>query len=305
MRIAIIDLGTNTFNLLIADKKQDGSFVTVFKNKIPVKLGEGGIDKGVIAPKAYQRGVNALENHLKTINEYQTDDYRAFATSAIRSTKNGSDFVKEVYESLDLKIEVIDGAKEAELIFHGVNEIIPFKDTHDLIIDIGGGSTEFIIANKNGISWAKSYQLGVSRLKEVFKPSDPITENEIRKIEQHFESSLADLFEEISKNPCLKLIGSSGSFDTLVDMICFQFDDKKRRNKKYCEIKLKEYNWAQKHIIESDLIERIATPGMIEMRADMIVISVILINYILNKTKIEKIERSKFALKEGALHYYF
>ncbi len=305
MRIAIIDLGTNTFNLLIADKDKNGNFTTVFKNKIPVKLGEGGIDKGIIAPKAYQRGIKALKSQMKTINEYEVDKYRAFATSAIRSTTNGHNFVKDVDELLELNIEVINGTKEAELIYYGIKEAVPFEESYDLIIDIGGGSTEFIIANKQGLSWAKSYQLGVSRLKERFKPSDPITANDIHKIEAYFESNLKDLIEELSKTPCVKLIGSSGSFDTLVDMICHQYNDKNRMKKKYCDIKLEEYNWAQQHIIESNLTQRIATPGMIEMRADMIVISVIFINYILKKTHIKSIKRSKYALKEGALTHFF
>lgn len=305
MRIAIIDLGTNTFNLLIADKDHDGNFTTVFKTKIPVKLGEGGIDKGIIAPKAYKRGINALKSHINTINKYQVDKHRAFATSAIRSTKNGSDFVQEVYNTLNLKIEVIDGSKEAELIYYGVKQVIPFEEPYSLIIDIGGGSTEFIIANNTGISWAKSYKLGVSRLKEIFKPNDPITQAEVLRIEEYFDSKLTDLFEALSDTPCTKLIGSSGSFDTLVDMICHQYDDKKRRKKTSCNIEVEEYSWAQNHIINSTLNERIATPGMIEMRADMIVLSVILINYILKRTKVNNIERSKFALKEGALSHYF
>lgn len=305
MRIAIIDLGTNTFNLLIADKDRDGKFTTVFKTKIPVKLGEGGIDKGIIAPKAYKRGINALKSHINTINEYQVDKHRAFATSAIRSTKNGSDFVKEVYNTLNLKIEVIDGSKEAELIYYGVKQVIPFEEPYSLIIDIGGGSTEFIIANNTGISWAKSYKLGVSRLKEIFKPNDPITQAEVLRIEEYFDSKLTDLFEALSDTPCTKLIGSSGSFDTLVDMICHQYDDKKRRKKTSCSIEVEEYSWAQNHIINSTLNERIATPGMIEMRADMIVLSVILINYVLKRTNVNNIKRSKFALKEGALSHYF
>jgi len=297
MRIAIIDLGTNTFNLLIADKDHKGNFNTVFKTKIAVKLGEGGLDKNVIAPKPYQRGIKALENHLKTIQDYKVDEFRAFATSAIRSTTNGENFVQDVFDLLGLKIEVIDGAKEAELIYYGVKEICSFGTSHDLIIDIGGGSTEFIIANDSGIKWSKSYQLGVSRLKELFKPSDPITSVDIQNIEAHFELSLKDLFEALSQSPCLKLIGSSGSFDTLIDMISYRFNDAERRKKKYCEIKTEEYHWAQQHIIESTLEERIATPGMIEMRADMIVISAILINFILKKTGIQQIKRSKYALK--------
>ena len=141
MRVAIIDLGTNTFNLLICDKKGE-SQKTIFKNKIAVKLGEGGIDKGIIDQAPYQRGIKALEDHLNTIKEYDVDKVRAFATSAIRSTKNGADFVSEVFEKLALKIEVIDGDKEAELIYQGVRKAIQFDLDYKLIMDIGGGSTE-------------------------------------------------------------------------------------------------------------------------------------------------------------------
>ena len=163
MRVAIIDLGTNTFNLLICDKKDESDKI-IFKNKISVKLGEGGIDKGIIADAPYQRGIKALEDHLNTIKKYEVDKHRAFATSAIRSTKNGSDFVREVFEKLALKIEVIDGDKEAELIYQGVKKAILFDLDYKLIMDIGGGSTEFIIANAKGVRWKKSYLLGVSRL---------------------------------------------------------------------------------------------------------------------------------------------
>ena len=305
MRIAIIDLGTNTFNLLICDKK-DESQKTIFKNKIAVKLGEGGIDKGIIAHAPYQRGIKALEDHLNTIKEYDVDKVRAFATSAIRSTKNGADFVSEVFEKLALKIEVIDGDKEAELIYQGVKKAIPFDLDYKLIMDIGGGSTEFIIANAEAVQWKKSYQLGVSRLKELFKPKDPITQEEILTIEHHLKSELKDLIENIQTFPCKTLIGSSGSFDTLVEMIGFKFNNLELKNKKpSCDIHLEHYKWAQDFLIQSKISERLNTKGIVTMRADMIVLSVIFINFVLREFDIKEMIRSKYALKEGAMHYYF
>ena len=305
MRIAIIDLGTNTFNLLICDKKGE-SQKTIFKNKIAVKLGEGGIDKGIIAHTPYERGIIALKDHLNTIKEYDVDVVRAFATSAIRSTKNGADFVSEVFEKLALKIEVIDGDKEAELIYQGVRKAIQFNMDYKLIMDIGGGSTEFIIANVEGVKWKKSYQLGVSRLKELFKPKDPITLKEIQTIEHHLKSELKDLIENIQTLPFKTLIGSSGSFDTLVEMIGFKFKNLELKNKKpSCEIHLEHYKWAQNFLIQSTLSERLNTKGIVTMRADMIVLSVVFINFILREFNIKKMMRSKYALKEGAIHYYF
>ena len=304
MRIAIIDLGTNTFNLLICDKKGENQ-KTIFKNKIAVKLGEGGIDKGIIAHAPYQRGIKALEDHLKTIKEYDVDKLRAFATSAIRSTKNGADFVSEVFKKLALRIEVIDGDKEAELIYQGVKKAIPFNLDYKLIMDIGGGSTEFIIANAEGIHYKKSYQVGVSRLKELFKPKDPITKEEIQTIEDHLKSEIKDLIDNIKTIPCKKLIGSSGSFDTLVKMIRFKFNKIELKNNTSCEIHMEDYKWAQDFLIQSTLSERLNTKGIVTMRADMIVLSVIFINFILREFDIKEMICSKYALKEGAMQYYF
>tara|TARA_B100001059_G_scaffold128934_1_gene128807 strand:+ start:11944 stop:12861 length:918 start_codon:yes stop_codon:yes gene_type:complete len=305
MQVAIIDLGTNTFNLLICNKV-DGIFNTVFKTKIAVKLGEGGIDKSIIAKAPYQRGIEALKAHLKTIREYEVDNVRAFATSAIRSSKNGPDFVQEVYDKLALKIEIIDGDKEAELIYQGVKKAIDFSSDNKLIMDIGGGSTEFIIANSEGIKWKKSYKLGVSRLKEIFKPKDPITSEEIKAIESHLKVELLDLTENLKKHPCNTLVGSSGSFDTLVEMIRHHFDNlKENKQSPSSKISMDEYDWAQSYLIKSTLSERLNTKGIIKMRADMIVISAIFINYIIREFEIKKIIQSKYALKEGAMNVYF
>ena len=144
MKTAIIDLGTNTFNLLIVEGDQ-----TLFKTKIAVKLGEGGITNNFIAEEPYRRGLAALKKHIETIKHYKVERTLAFATSAIRSATNGAVFVKEVKKKLGLNIEVIDGNKEAELIYLGVQQALDLGQENNLIMDIGGGSTEFIICNKN------------------------------------------------------------------------------------------------------------------------------------------------------------
>lgn len=305
MKVAIIDLGTNTFNLLIAVTRKNGNYDLVLKTKIPVKLGQGGIDKGIIAPDALKRGIEALKTHKQTIEEYQVKKYRAFATSAIRSTSNGVEFVRTVKKKLGLIIEIIDGKKEAELIFHGVKQIAEFKSSFDLIMDIGGGSTEFIIANKNGIAWSKSYKLGVSRLKEIFKPKDKISDDNIIQITNHLDESLQELFDALSKYRCDRLIGSSGSFDSIVEMIAHQFKNEEEMMRPCATIHKMEFKWVYEYLINSTLNDRINTPGLAKMRADMIVISVVFINYLLKKTGIDKVNRSKFALKEGALTQCF
>lgn len=296
-KTAIIDLGTNTFNLLIVEGSS-----TLYKTKIAVKLGEGGITKGYIAEAPYQRGLQALKQHLATIAEYQVDKTLAFATSAIRSSHNGMKFVQEVKEVLDLNIQVIDGDREAELIYYGVQQALDLGHEKSLIMDIGGGSTEFIICNKEEIFWKKSFQLGAARLLEKFEPADPISVNEIQQIETYLEECLAPLWTALLQHPCHILVGSSGSFDTLAEVIAHQFYDIGMLNEKTTyNFQLTDYAWLHKKLLHSNLVERLAIPGMIPMRADMIVISSIFINFLLKKEKIREMKLSTYALKEGVL----
>jgi exopolyphosphatase / guanosine-5'-triphosphate,3'-diphosphate pyrophosphatase len=175
-----------------------------------------------------------------------------------------------------------------------------------LIMDIGGGSTEFIIANKNEIFWKQSFQLGVSRLLEKFKPSDPITEENIQEIERFLDQTLEPLFTALNKHGSKTLIGSSGSFDTIAEMIAHKFYSIEiLKGKKKYKFQLDDYQWAHQYLLDSDIEKRLSTAGIISMRADMIVLSSIFIQYIITRVKIKKMKLSTYALKEGALDQFF
>jgi len=300
-KIGIIDLGTNTFNLLLTEVSgQD--YTILHKNKIPVKLGEGGITKGFIASNAYQRGLDALKTHKNTLVKFKIDDYYAVATSAIRSADNGAQFVNDAREQLGIHINVIDGNKEAELIYNGVKQALDLEEKPKLIIDIGGGSTEFIIANNKKTFWKKSYQLGAARLLETFNPKDPVTLDDVNAIEAHLADSLQDMIEMAEAYEVDCLIGSSGSFDTLAEMIsCENGNHTAWKKETYFNFDMHEYNEIQSVIYGSTMEERLKMDGLIPMRADMIVIAVIIINYILNTLTIHDLRVSTYALKEGLI----
>lgn len=301
-KIGIIDLGTNTFNLLISEVEGMNHKI-IHKNKIAVKLGEGGITKGFITDQAFQRGLKALEKHRDTLRMYQVNECYALATSAIRSASNGTEFAEIVKSTLNLSINIIDGLEEAELIFAGVKQAIDLEDTPKLIMDIGGGSTEFIIANKTEVFWKKSYKLGASRLLEMIQPSDPITLEEVDKIDQHLEDELDELIEMVKAYDVDCMIGSSGSFDSLAEIISCKIGNcRDWKNKNYFQFNMHDYNYVQRNLIQSTLKERLKMKGLIPMRADMIVISVVLINYILNTLTIHDLMLSRYALKEGLIH---
>ena len=302
MIIAILDLGTNTFHCLIVEIKEDGTYKKLYKTKTSVKLGEGGINKNTIAPIPFKRGIVALRMFNAMLRKYSIDKLYAYGTAALRSAKNAKDFVKAVKDDLNIDVEIISGEKEAEYIYYGVRQALDMGKERSLIIDIGGGSVEFIIANKNQIFWKHSYNLGAARLLEQFNPSDPITPLEIKKIEQYLEKSLSLLFVAIKKFPTKILIGSSGSFDTFAEMIAHDFFTPKiLQGKTEYEFLLDLYDATHQKLIKSTHSERLHTKGIIQMRVDMIVVASIFTNFIIKKLKIRRMLLSTYALKEGVL----
>lgn len=303
MKIAVIDLGTNTFNLLIVEVNSDKSYTTVFQNKISVKLAEGGMNKGFIADLAFDRGIEAFKMHFTTTQKYQVDKIYAFATSAIRGASNGVEFVQKVKTETGVDIQVISGDREAELIYYGVRSAVEMTDEASLIIDIGGGSTEFIIANKNQIFWKQSFLLGAARLLELFPPSDPITDIEIDIFKNHLNNELQSLFEAYTHYPVSELIGSSGSFDSLAEMIAHRFYTPTiLDNKTEFSFDLGDCEEIYNSILKSTNAERLQMKGLVAMRVDMIVVSSIIVNFVIRSFEIEKMRLSTYSLKEGVIY---
>lgn len=301
--IAIIDLGTNTFNLLIAEVKPDRSYRNLFHTKISVKLGEGGIDKNFITPAAFQRGIAAIKEYQPLIEKYKVKKIVAIATSAIRGASNGAEFVDKIKSETNIDVQVISGEREAELIYYGVRKAVKMTDETSLIMDIGGGSTEFIIANEKHIFWKHSFLLGAARLLERFSPSNPITNNEIEALQNYLKKELKPLFDAVNKFPITELIGSSGSFDSLADMIAARYytGTISDTGTEYT-FDLKDIVAIHEVIVKSTTAERMKMKGLIKMRVDMIVVSSILLDFIIQSLAIQKLRLSTFSLKEGVLY---
>ncbi|HCX98637.1 MAG TPA: phosphatase [Bacteroidales bacterium] len=299
-KIAIIDLGTNTFNLLIVLVGGDGTYQIYYSGKLPVKLGDGGINQKVIAPKAYQRGLNAVGEHLKTTQQHGVSEVFAFATSATRNAENGTSFITDIKNLYGIDVKVIGGEEEVELIYLGIRQAIDLSDENVLMLDIGGGSNEIIIGNKHKYFWGKSYDLGISRLLQQFNPSDPIKTNEILAVELFLKEQLADLSEIIDRYKPVTLVGSSGSFDTYRNILSEQ-SIISSNGMPSVEISLNKYLNLHKQLISSTTQERSQIPGMDSMRVDMIVLATIFTHFLVKSFGIKRILQSSYALKEGAI----
>jgi len=302
MNIAIIDIGTNTFKLLIVKPGNDGTIGIIDSEKIAVKLGEGGINNHFITEKAFQRGIQALISLRSRINLHDVEQILAFATSAVRSAENGPEFIRTAEQEAGMEINVISGDKEAELIYYGVRKAIEIGNEKALIMDIGGGSTEFIIADSEKIWWKHSFDLGVARLLAEIRPSDPITADETARLEAYLLEHLQPLWDAVLIHPVTRLIGSSGSFDSLAEMIFYRFNTQEN------PLTNTHYQFDPAHIneifnvlIASTIKERYAMKGLVAMRVEMMVFAALMIRLVFGKLNLKAMHVSAYSLKEGIL----
>ena len=293
-RYAVIDLGTNTFHLLIAEQQANQEFTELHRQRFFVKLAAEGIETIGAAP--IQRGFQALKNFRATLDKLGVKKVKAIGTAALRTASNGPDFVKTAKEEYNIQIELIDGNREAELIYKGAILAVPFADKNYLIMDIGGGSVEFIIANKNVLLWAQSFPIGVAVLFKKFHHSNPISALEINDLKVFLNSFLTPLYQALIKFPTHTLVGASGTFDVLEFILA-----KDSAYKNHAFVQVKDFEPLYQILINSTEAERYAMQEVPNTRADMIVVAIILIKFILKKVRIQEIIVSNFAMKEGIL----
>jgi len=301
MRIAIIDFGTNTFNLLIADTTNTKKIDYLHSSKQPVRLGKGGITTSQITDEAIERAFSALVKFYSIIKKYKVEKIYGYGTSAIREAKNGKIFLSEVKTKFDLYVNIIPGEREAELIYKGVRQSCKFTEEKFLILDIGGGSNEFIIADKNKIYWKESFKLGMARLLETFNPDDPIKRITTNKLKYFLKEELSELIKAIKIHKPKVLVGASGSFETFHALLKHKMPEKYTDNRPQREIYLEDYHNLAHELIQSTIEERKIMPGMEEVRVEMINLASIFVNFTIENCGLERILYSEYALKEGVV----
>ncbi len=299
-KIAVIDLGTNTFHILIAEISPAGMKV-LDTEKISVKIGRGGINDGLITDSAQKRALNALAHFKAKIDEYKEIEIFATATSAIRSAKNGKDLVEKIKEQTSIEVQIISGDQEAQYIYDAVKKGVKLGNETSLIMDIGGGSVEFIICNESKIFWKESFEIGAQRLLDLFHYHDPILPEEIDNLVLFLTDRLLSLTQACQKYTPTVLVGSSGSFDTFSDIYRLKSGLKKNGAQTELPLSVESFHKMHMDIISKNKDQRMAIPGMVEMRVDMIVVASILVNFIIIRCDLQKIRVSSYSLKEGLL----
>jgi len=302
-RFAAIDIGTNSFHLIIVEVSEGGKLRLLDREREFLRLGsELGEDLSFISEKEIAKAISVLKNFSNLVN-YHKAKLRAVSTSAVREAKNKNEFIQAVFEQTGIKVETIEGTEEAKLIFLGMKNALPINDKSVLGIDIGGGSTEFIYGVKGSSVFTESVKIGAVRLSKKFFPDFIITDSAVKQCSEYVEQHIR-MNSKIQTNIKIDFaVGSSGTVDTICLIKQFQ---------KNAEIKprLNGYTFDK---VEFDEIysfvmnlknpdERMRVPGIESKRADIIPAGLIILKKVFELFDIEKMVLSEYALREGVVY---
>ncbi len=292
MKRAIIDLGTNTFNLLVAEISSHGLNV-IHHDKEAVLIGMGGINNGIITDDAMERALSTIERFAQQSRAFGVDKVLGFGTSMLRSASNAAVLIEQAKIRANVDVKVISGKYEARMIHDGVAWSHQFEGDA-LIMDIGGGSTELILGDDHGIKELVSLDIGVSRIYQMLENPIEYSQEHYRKIDKVLDGHTGFFTaSEVST-----LIGASGGFETLYEMINKKrFTGSSRTMELKLDSVLNELEWIQNASFE----ERVSHPWIVRFRVEMLPITARKIAWILEKFKIEKMYVSPYSLKEGLL----
>lgn len=296
-KVAVIDFGTNTFHILIVSDEVS-PFKEIYKERIFVNLAESGIH--TLGEGSIARANEAVVHFKGILDEHELKELRLYGTEALRFASNGDQVTSFITKILGKAPEIISGDREAELILKGTRSIVNLDTGMKLLMDIGGGSVEFVCMRNGTINYQKSLKLGVTVLYNDFHKNEPITRSEIQEITTCIKNKAAAILPVLNSYSNISLIGASGSFEVLQSMI----EKRIKRNEVSC-FKLQVFDQLYETIIHANLEQRLQMEGLAKQRAKLIVVAFILMKTILDLADFKEIIVSPFALKEGAISEMF
>jgi len=301
---AIIDLGTNTFQLLVATRGNISEPLKIIcQLHRPVQLGLGAMEAGILQSDAIDRALNALtEFRDLAINKgCENANIHAIGTSILRRASNTQQFLEEVYSRLGIKIQVISGIEEADLIYHGIYHSLPQPwNPISLVMDIGGGSVEFILFEGAKILFKVSLELGGLRLLSLFQQDGHFHSSKLAELQSYVLGQMKPLFTACAEHKPTVLIGAAGAFETIWDLA--NADNPGIVIPSASELVVTQFYQQKKLVQEIDFVDRPYIKGMKAFRAGILPYANVLIAIVLEELTIENMWVSSYSLKEG---YWF
>jgi len=300
--IAAVDMGTNSFHLIIVQVKSDGSFKIIDREREVIRLGSHkGKEFTWISEGEMEKAIDVLRDFGKIAQFYKAE-VRAIATSAIREAKNKSEFIDRVFEETGIKVEAVDGKTEAELIYLGVQNALAVEDKRILCVDLGGGSTEFLLG-ENGLSeFAESIKIGAVRLSKMFFPDYHLTESGIDMCRHYIKDKL-DTNTNLHPNYSFEMaVGSSGTIVAAASIISYRRSGKFRKTMNGFTFTSDEIFQLTADVLKCESpVDRLFIEGMEIKRADIIPAGLLILSEVFSTFKLDEMTVSENALREGII----
>jgi len=300
--IAAIDMGTNSFHLIIAELKKKDLFKIIDREKEIIRLGSHkGEGLNLISKEEVSESIEIIRR-FKQLASYYDAQIRAVATSAVREAFNRNDFINAVQENTGIHIEIIDGNKEANLIYLGAKKSLDISNKRVLCIDIGGGSTEFVLGDNSHPAFAESVKIGAVRLTRKYFPSYVLFSEHINECSNYIEESIAS-----NKNICLNehielAVGSSGTIQSVASMISYIRNGTQIKSMNGFTFTAEEFFKVAEIVLSKKTPrERLTIGGLEAKRADIIPAGVLILKKVFEMFKLKNITVSEYALREGII----
>lgn len=297
-RVGLIDFGSNTFHLIIAEITTS-QWQVIFHQRDYVFLAQTGITH--IADEAMNRGLKAVKNFHSICTQHQVDEILAVGTAALRTADNSNEFTSMIRQEYGIHTRVIDGEKEANYIYQGMGIACPDFKKNALFMDIGGGSTEFIITHSDKKVFQVSLPIGLGVLKNAIPFSDPVTREEIHQFNEFLDKHAAIIPLAIHEQAPKTLIGGSGTFDVLAEALTGEVFDA-------ANCSSIEPGQVRRYITDrlyTTTNERLEDPSIPDKRVPLIIHAFLLIIWLMDHHQFQQVAFSKYALKEGFIQEYY
>ena len=302
LRLAAVDVGSNSIHMVVAQVDPDGGVTTLWRMKEPVGLGRGSFPSRRLTRETMDRAVATLGRFQQAARQRGAEKIVAVATSAVREARNGGDLIERVRRELKLRVKVVTAKEEARLIYLGVRHAMPLGETAHLVVDIGGGSVEFVVGDDEAAALLESRKLGAARTTARFVKSDPISKDDLAAMRAHFARELGPLVEDIESLEPAEVIGTSGTLENLAAMAndgapALDADGRP-------VIAAKQFDKLLRTLVKSTGKDREQIRGLDSGRRDQIVAGAALVGELFERLKMKRIVLCGSALREGILFDY-
>ncbi len=304
LRIGAIDIGTNSLHLVVVEVTEQLGFRILSSEKELTRLGYGALVRHEIPQRAMTHTLEVLGRYQQIARGLECNRILAYATSAVRESKNGGDFVQAAKERLGLDVRVISSQEEARLIYLAVRQAVDLDEQRSLIVDIGGGSAEFIVGTAHQALLLESYKVGASRLSQQFITSDPASGRDMDALEKHIKKALKPVMKKIEALDVQRIIGTSGTMENLAAMCVQQHGEAEVRRRRPTEMLSDDFALIYKKLQRLPVAGRRAIPGLDPGRADQILGGAAVVAYVFDRLQVDRVEISDRAMREGMIIDY-